>query len=176
MLSTVHDLKVDQTALPSENAFIFITNINIPVEYLNQLETIFQRVYNFIKKEYHSCPVVQYQVTSSYELRNTVDNSIRQWAGSFSPRNNLPGSLTPFEYFDDSFIQHLATVTDLNFIHQKLKFTNATTDYVFERLTSIIINVQSSVGPHFTTLLRRNLVYNKNGGRHSRHHITIPLP
>lgn len=175
MLSTVHDLKVDQTVLTSDEIFIFISNINIPVGHFNQLESIIQRVYNFIDGEYHSCPVVQYQVTSTYELRNIVDDSIRQWTGSFSPRNNLPGSITQFEYFDASFVERLTVATDLNSIVQKLKFTNANTNYVFERLTSIIVNVQAAVSGTFPTLVRRNLVYTRNV-RHFRNHITIPLP
>lgn len=176
MLSSVHNLKVDQTVLTSDESFIFISNINIPVDYLvEQRENIIQRAFNFIQGDYQTCPVVQYQVTCTYELRNTVDNSIRQWTGSFSPRNNLVGSLTPFEYFDASFNEKVTRATDIDFIHQKLRFTNVTTNYVFERLTSIIVNVQAAVGAHFTTLIHRNLVYNRNG-RHFRNHITIPLP
>lgn len=174
MLWTVHTLKVDQTVLACDGgSYIFISNINVPVAYLNQKQDIFARIYNFIQSEYVGCARVQYQVTSTYELRNTVDGSIRQWTGSFSPRNNLQGSLTPFEYFDDSFIGNVAAATDVNSVLQKLKFTNATTTYVFERLTSIIINVQAVVPTHFATLTRRNLV---NNGRHSRSHNTIELP
>lgn len=175
MFSTVHNLKVDQTVLTSNETYIFISNINIPVAYLNQKQDIFLRAYNFIQSEYHTCPVVQYQVTCTYELRNTVDNSIRQWTGSFSPRNNHLSSLTPFEYFDASFIEKVTTATDLNLILGKLRFTNAATNYVFERLTSIIINVQASVNAQFPTLIQRNLAYSRNG-RHFRNHITTQLP
>lgn len=173
---TVHDLKVDQTIFSSEESFIFVTNINIPVNYLEtNSEQVIQRVYNFINNEYANVPVVQYQVTATYELRNTVDNSIRQWTGSFSPRNNAFGSLTPFEYFDQSFVRRVHAASDLNFIQQKLTFANVATNYVFERLTSIIINVQAAVNAQFPTLIRRNLLYTRNG-RHYRNHQSYALP
>lgn len=172
---SVHDLKVDQTVLASDDSYIFISNINIPAVYLNHSEAILTRAYNFIRTDYHTCPVVQYQVTATYELRNTTDNSIRQWTGSFSPRNNLSGALTPFEYFDESFVEKIAVASDVNNIVQKLKFTNTATNYVFERLTSIIINVQASVKGTFATLAKRNLAYNRHG-RHFRNHNTIHLP
>lgn len=174
MLWTVHNLKVDQTVLTLDNGgCIFVSNINIPTTYLDQKEEILTRVYNFIQSDYIGCTSVQYQVTCTYELRNTVDGSIRQWTGSFSPRNNFYGSLTPFEYFGDSFIQIVANATDMNVVLEKLKFTNTATNYVFERLTSIIINVQALVNAHFPTLITRNLIYN---GRHFRSHNTIQLP
>lgn len=173
---TVHDLKVDQTVFSSEDSFIFVTNINIPVqELVNEPEQVIQRAYNFISTDYHNVPVVQYQVTATYELRNTVDNSIRQWTGSFSPRNNSYGSLTPFEYFNPTFIPRVRAASDLNYIRQKLTFVNVSTNYVFERLTSIIINVQASVNANFNTLIQRNLLYVRNG-RHFRNQHTFPLP
>lgn len=173
---TVHDLKVDQTVFPSEDSFIFISNINIPVGYVeNELEHVIQRAYNFISTDYQNVPVVQYQVTATYELRNTVDNSIRQWTGSFSPRNNAFGSLTPFQYFNPSFIPRVREASDLNYIRHKLTFANVTTNYVFERLTSIVINVQAAVNANFPTLMQRNLLYVRNGRRYRNQH-TFPLP
>lgn len=173
---TAHDLKVDQTVFSSEESVIFVTNINIPVNYLeNNPIDVIQRVYNFINIDYANVPVVQYQVTATYELRNTVDNSIRQWTGSFSPRNNAYGSLTPFEYFNASFVQRVQAASDFNFIREKLTFANVTTNYVFERVTSIVINVQAAVNANFGTLLQRNLIFTRNG-RHYRNHHTIALP
>lgn len=177
MVWTVNDLKVDQTVLTSDDVYIFITNINIPVGYFAELESVLARAYNFLQGEYDTCPVLQYQVTATYELRNTVDNSIRQWSGSFNPRqNNVYSSLADFEYFDATFIQKVAATTDTKFIQSKLHVKNITTNYVFERLTSIIINAQAAVSKHFPTLVRRNLIYNRHDGKHYRNHITLDLP
>jgi len=176
MVLTVNDLKVDQTVLTSDETCIFISNINIPVSYFDELEPVLERTYNFLLQEYDTCRVVQYQVTATYELRNTVDNSIRLWTGSFNPRNNIHSSLTAFEYLDGTFIQKVAATTDAQFILNKLLVKNIATNYVFERLTSIIINAQAAVSENFSTLLRRNLIYNSNNGRHLRNHITYHLP
>lgn len=171
---TVHDLKVDQTVLSSDNSVIFVTNINIPVANLEEQQVI-DRAYNFIQSEYAHVPSVQYQVTATYELRNTLDNSVRQWSGSFSPRNNLHGSLTPFEYFDQTFIPRVQAACDLNYVRQKLTLRNVNTNYVFERLTSIVINVQAAVPANFERLIQRNLFFVRNG-RHYRNQITFALP
>lgn len=176
MSLAVHHLKVDQTVLTSDETRIFISNINIPISYFEQIDSVVQRAYVFLQQEYDSCPVVQYQVTATYELRNTVDNSIRQWSGSFNPRNNIQGSLTPFEYFDASFIPKVTATTDPAFFLQQLRVKNISTNFVFERLTSIIINVQAAVPKHFPTLVRRNLLYNGTNYRHYRNHITFYLP
>lgn len=163
MLLTIQDLKVDQTVLSSDDRSILVTNINIPEHELVNLDNILDRVRTLVSTDYINTPNIQYQVCATYELRNTATGDIRQWTGSFNPSGNQANTLNQFEYFAPNFKQVVLNACSQNNIYQKLRFYHVQTNWVFHRLTSVIIAVQAVVPHNHPTLLKRSLLLRRNG-------------
>lgn len=165
MFLTLQDLKVDQTFLPHQQSGIFVTNINIPSSDLDNIESVLDRIVNLIVSDYINIAHVQYQVCATYELRNTKTGDVRQWTGSFNPRGNQQNTLSQFERFGPNFhtLVHRAIAPDN--IFNRLRFYHVETNWVFQRLTSIVISVQSEINFSHPTLIRRGLLANNHGRR-----------
>lgn len=178
MSLSLHDLKVDQTILASaDNSGIFVTNINIPQSELeNNLDNVLERVRHLIVTDYVGVLNIQYQVCATYELRNTVTGDTRQWTGSFNPRGNQSNSLCPFTTFNQSFEANVRQSCSEDNILGKLRFYHVQTNWVFHRLTSVIISVQAVVPLTHPTLLRRSLLANRYGRGRSRNICSFNLP
>ena len=174
MVWTLQDLKVDQTALSLNNVTIFVTNINIPNRYLDNVRPILEQVYNFINREYANLNEIQYQLTATYLLKNTETQEIRQWAGSFMPRQNNLSSIDSFHYYGPNFVNRVERLCDRASIGAKLLLHNVDTKWEFESLTSVVINFQASVPEDFLSLSQRNLRLTRYGRR--RNHTTFLLP
>jgi hypothetical protein len=164
MVLGLQDLKVDQTILPSiDNSGVFVTNINIPAEHLNNLDNILQRVRQLIVGDYTNVENIQYQVCATYELRNTQTGDFRQWSGSFNPRGNQLNTLSLFQHFDNNFERTVRQASTTENVLRRLRFYHVQTNWVFHRLTSIVISVQALVNLTHPTLLRRGLLANRHG-------------
>ena len=165
MFLTLQDIKVDQTVIPSETVGIFITNFNIPDGELINIDDILERVERLILTDYLNIDPVLFQVCATYQLRHVETNDLRQWTGSFNPRGNQVNTLCHFQRLNRQFKNVVKTSCSEENILRKLRFYHATTDWVFERLTSIIISVQSEIQFTHPTLLRRNLTPSRHGKR-----------
>lgn len=165
MFLTLQDLKVDQTVIPSEYSAIFITNINIPQSELINIDNVLERVKHLVLTDYINIDPVLFQVCATYQLRNVETNELRQWTGSFNPRGNQANTLCPFQRFNSQFKNIAKASCSEENILRKLRFYHTTTDWVFERLTSIIISFQSEIAFSHPTLLRRNLAISRHGKR-----------
>lgn len=175
MLLSIQDLKVDQTILPSEgNSGIFVTNINIPANELANLDNILTRVRLLIVNDYINVPNIQYQICATYELRNTETGDLRQWTGSFNPRGNQTNTLCPFQTFNLQFENVVRDSCSERNVLNRLRFYHVETNWVFHRLTSVLINVQSVVNLQHPTLLRRSLLAHRYG--RTRNICTFLLP
>jgi hypothetical protein len=174
MVLTVHDLKVDETIFENGDECMFVCNINIPEGYLYTPRPIFERVDAFVHQEYINIELVKYQVTATYELRHTDTGALRHWAGSFMPRENNLSSFDTFHLYGPDFVNTLLQVCDTNSIIASLLFHNIETKWVFDNLTSIVINLQARVPREFPTLIQRDLRVAHYGRQ--RRHITFPLP
>jgi hypothetical protein len=164
MLLSIQDLKVDQTILPSEgNSGILVTNINIPEAELHNLINVLQRVRQLIVGDYTNVSNIQYQICATYELRNTETGDLRQWTGSFNPRGNQTNTLCPFQTFNANFETIVRHACSEENVLNRLRFYHVQTNWVFHRLTSVIINVQSVVNLTHPTLLRRSLLAQRHG-------------
>lgn len=163
MLLTLQDLKVDQTLIPSDNRAILVTNINIPESELVNIDNVLNRVSDLIVLDYYNIHRVLFQVSATYELRNTATGDIRQWTGSFNPRGNQSSALGQFTQFTPAFKQEVTEAITPENIYNKLRFYHVETSWVFHKLTSIIISVQSEINLAHPTLLRRNLLTRRNG-------------
>jgi hypothetical protein len=166
MVFTIHDLKVDQTVIPSEDRGIFVTNINIPQSELSNIDDILERSRQLILANYIHVGNIQYQVCATYQLRNTVTGDQRQWSGSFNPRGNQINTLSPFMTFNNNSFKTIVkdACSDDN-IYAKLRFYNVTTNWVFDRITSVIIAVQSVVNLTHPVVLQRGLLATRHGRR-----------
>lgn len=176
MSLTVQHLKVDQTAILHENSYLLISNINIPVRFLNTLENngVLHRIIDFINQDYINIQNIYYHVTATYILKNSQSGATRQWSGSFSPAGNVLNAIQPFRLYSLASITNLPTVCNVNSTEAILRTSNLETVWKFESLTSIILNVQALVPINHPTLLFRDLVYTNHGRR--RVHNTFPLP
>jgi hypothetical protein len=176
MFYTIQDLKVDQTVLPSENRGIFVSNINIPVSELDNLANVLARTQQLIQTDYVNVPVIQYQVCATYQLKNINTGDTRQWAGSFNPRGNQNNTLSQFVVFNpDSFAANVINASSEDNIFARLRFYHVQTNWVFDKLTSIIICVQAEVDLTHPTLAQRGLLVLRHGN-HSRHVHSFLLP
>lgn len=171
---SVQHLKVDQTVLGLDNQSVFISNINIPERYLDQVRPVLDRVYAFARREYDDIPDVRYQLSATYDLKNKDTEEIRHWAGSFLPQANNPSSLDDFHIFGPSFAERLEPLCDRLAIGAKLSLRNADTRWEFDSLTSLVVNFQAKVPDEFPTLIRRNLRLTRHGRQ--RNHTTFLLP
>lgn len=165
MYLTVQDLKVDQTVITSENNGIFVTNINIPESELNNLDTVLERARLLIINDYTNIENIQFQVCATYELRNTQTGDLRHWSGSFNPRGNQSNALSQFQRFGPNFKTIVKDASSPDNVLRKLRFHHAQTNWVFSRLTSIIISVQSEINLTHPTLIRRSLLFQRHGRR-----------
>ena len=178
MTQPVDTLKVDQTAIPAQNGnFAFITNINVPVRFLENQETrpLFARIRTFIDNEYLPIPDIQYQFTAAYELRHLRTNQIRLFHGTFHPSGNAQASITQFRPLGADFVNHALQHLTLDNINRKLDFSDLETAWVVHRIRSVIVNVQGLAERHHGAIVRRNLQGSRSN-RHSRTHITYYLP
>lgn len=165
MLLTIQDLKVDQTVLSSDDRSILVTNVNIPEHELVNLDNILDRVSTLVSNDYINIPNIQYQVCATYELRNTATGDIRQWTGSFNPSGNQANTLNQFEYFAPNFKQVVQNACSQENIYRKLRFYHVQTNWVFHRITSVIIAVQAVIPNNHPTLIRRSLLLRRHGNR-----------
>lgn len=175
MFLTLQDLKVDQTLIPSENQGIFITNVNIPESEINNIDNVLARIVNLITTDYFNIANVQFQVCATYELRNTATGDVRQWTGSFNPRGNQSNALSQFQLFSPNFSQSVLNAISPENVYRKLRFFHVETNWVFQRLTSVIISFQSEIDLNHPTLFRRSLLLQRNG-RRNRSITTFLLP
>lgn len=174
MNTSVQHLKVDQTALSLGTFSIFVSNINIPEHYLERVRPVLERVYTFIRREYDGISDIRYQLTATYELKNTETGALRHWCGSFLPKENNLSSIDTFHVFGPNFVNRLEQLCDRPSITLKLALVNVETKWEFESLTSLVITVQAKVPDNFRSLINRNL-HNIQNGR-TRAHATFPLP
>jgi hypothetical protein len=176
MYLTIHDLKVDQTVLPmNDNSGIFVTNINIPEQNLNtNLDNVIQRARDLIVNDYIGTYNIQFQVCATYELRNTENGDERQWTGSFNPKGNQLNSLCPFNTFNQNFETIVKDSCSPENVYNKLRFYHAQTNWVFHKLTSAIISVQSVVNQTHPTILRKSLLARRHGSRRAIYSFLLP--
>jgi hypothetical protein len=174
----IDQLKVDQTAIPIQDGnFAFITNINVPVRYLDNAETpeTFERIRGFIAREYTPIEDIQYQFTAAYELRHLKTGQIRLFHGTFHPAGNQQASITQFRQFGADFIDHALQHLTLRNINRKLDFGDLDTAWVVHRVRSAIINVQGLTERGHHAIVRRNLQGTRNNKR-TRAHVVFFLP
>lgn len=165
MFLTLQDLKVDQTVIPSDHCGIFITNVNIPESEFGNLDNIIERIRQLIVTDYVNIDPILFQVCATYQLRNTETNDIRQWTGSFNPRGNQANTLSPFQRFTPQFNTVVNSAVSEDNVLRKLRLYHTTTNWVFEKLTSFIINIQSEVQLNHPTLLMKGLRVTHHGKR-----------
>ena len=85
------------------------------------------------------------------------------------------GSLSFFRLFDGSFERTVKQASTTENVLRRLKFYHVQTNWVFYRLTSIVISVQAQVHLTHPTLLRRGLLARRHG-RAKRNIHTFLLP
>jgi len=168
-------LKVDSTCdflRGEKKEVLIIYNINIPIYIVNhreELQNVLERIKNLLYNEFYE-NTVTFQITASYLLKHTETGQIRAWTGSFFVKNNTLAKLSPFLLFEkDSFIRK--SLIEIQDINNKLKLQNVDTKWRFERLESIIFNVQCKVNTNHHIIKYRQLC---NGLKRSHKVFSIP--
>lgn len=174
MFLTIQDLKVDQTVLASDNSGILVSNINIPEREFVNLEAVIARVNAFIISEYGSLGVIHFQVCATYELKHIETGDIRQWTGSFNPRGNQYNTLCQFQEFSPRFSAIVRQSCSDENVYRRLRFYHVQTNWVFHRLTSFIISVQSRVPLNHPSLLQHQ--HGRGRRQRGRSHRSFYLP
>jgi hypothetical protein len=161
-------LKIDatsiQTRLNNQNAFVIIYNINVPQHIVNQPNeflTTLQDIKNLVAGDFGGGHVL-FQITASYLLEHTETGQLRTWTGSFFVKNNSLAQVSSFIVFNaNNFVR--TSSLEIASLTQKLTLQNGNTKWKFNRLLSVIFNIQSTVDPTNRLLTTRNL---KNPRRH----------
>lgn len=167
--------KVDQTAISVNiDETLFISNINIPEHYLDNIRPVLERVFAFIQRDYIGIPLIRYNLSATYELVHKETGALRYWTGSFMPKEENLSTIDRFRILGPNFIERLLPLCNQNNIVQKLSLHGVQTVWQFQSLVSIVITVEAIVARNYHTLLLRDLLTRRNG--RTRKHITFPLP
>ena len=178
MAHSLEKLSVYQTAVPCQNRnFAFLTNINVPVCFLENEETrpLFARIRTFIDGEYLPIPDIQYQFTAAYELRHLRTNQIRLFHGTFHPSGNAQATITQFRPLGADFVNHALENLTLDNINRKLDFSDLEIAWVVHRICSVVVNVQGLAQRHHGAIVRRNLQGSRTN-RNSRTNTSYDFP
>jgi hypothetical protein len=175
---TTQDLKVDATSVPMDTVSrtLVIYNINIPrdVVYSDILwRDAVERTDRLIHNDLLPAFAIYYQVVATYYLTNLLTGEGQLWTGSFFSRGNNHAQLGIFREYDNTFIDSVSG--DVENIEERLNWYDGDTKWVFDRLESVIVNVQAEVSISHPTLLRRHIFQNVSG-RYIRTHVTFSLP
>lgn len=156
---------------------LLIYNINLPrnVVWSQSLwRDAIERTDRLIHNDLLPAYAVYYEITASYHLKNTETGEPRLWTGSFFSRGNAHAQLGIFREYDETFVD--AVSNEIVELEDRLAWFELDTKWVFDRLESVIINVQAEISSTHTTLQKRHLSHHASGGRHTRNHITFGLP
>jgi hypothetical protein len=171
------DLKVDITAVKGNSRdprYLVLCNISVPAFMVYNSESrreALVQIRNLIDRDFRDNRVV-YQLTGSYTLRKPNSDDVRDWTGSFFAHLNSPAQITDFQTFDSQhFVQFAGGA--MQDVDTKLTYTLAVdTEWVFDSLLAVIINVQSKVDPRDPLLRRRNLI----SATSKKNHVTFLVP
>jgi hypothetical protein len=155
------DLKVDAIVIgprlaAGDRRLILVYNINIPAYLSHEERTVaVARAQALLESDFRNTDV-QYQVTASYFLRHTHTDFERFWNGSFYARGNSPAQLSGFERFNSlTFATNVQRA--MRDAERKLTYTGLDTVWKFDRLNSIILNVQSKIRANHPVFGKRGL-------------------
>ena len=172
-----HVLKVDCTSLTIEKSdeeddqFMIIYNVNIPAEIVNndiERQAVLERVKNLLVHDFRGENVV-YQICAAYYLKHIDTNEEIVWSGSFFAKNNNPSRLLGFQVFDATEFVDICYDATEN-VDEKLRNNNFDTKWQYDRLISVIVNIQAEVPADHYIIRNRNLRFN------ARRHFTFSLP
>ena len=147
----------------NKNYFTVEYNINIPADVVHNPEeriNALERVKNLLETDFEQRDIIDYQMTGTYELRNTETGLLREWVGNFYAGLNNPAILQEFQVFDGhSFVNDVYPMLD--HVEAQLLFNGRDSKWKFERLQSIIFNVQCTVHENHKVLQNRKLTRKK---------------
>lgn len=157
----------------NKDHFVVQYNINIPAVVVQdpaaRLDAL-ERTRNLIENDFNNTDLVDYQITGTYELRNVDTNLVREWVGNFYAGLNNPAVIQDFQLFEsNSFINTVWPLLDN--VNAQLLFNGRDSKWKFERLQSIIINVQCTVFKNHRVLQNRQLT---RGNRRFRRNFILP--
>ncbi len=139
--------------------FVIQYNINIPAEVvqdpIRRLDAL-ERARNLIESDFGLDETIDYQITGTYELRNVDTNVVRTWVGSFYAGINNPSIIQDFQLFDGNSFVNTVWPT-LENVNTQLLFNGRDSKWKFDRLQSIILNVQCTVDKTHRILSNRGL-------------------
>ena len=139
--------------------FVVQYNINIPAyivqDPVTRLDAL-ERARNLIDTDFGFSDPIDYQITGTYELRNINTNMVREWVGSFYAGLNNPAIIQNFQLFDGNLFVNTVWPT-LENVNTQLLFNGRDSKWKFDRLQSIILNVQCTVDKTHRILSNRGL-------------------
>ena len=158
-LLTRNDLKVDATYLDGseQNSFLILYNVNVPSRLIfGDPANVAEQVKRFLDVEFPPPCTIYFQLTATYYIVNKQTGFERLWSGSFSPRQNLAARLLPFQNYDNaSFVNKFVNACDN--VQEKLTWFGRETVWEFDRLESVIVNVQTTAQHGHPALAGHNL-------------------
>jgi hypothetical protein len=172
-------LKVDATCLALDDSrweVLFISNINIPLQYFNNPGVI-ERVLNFVDSEYRNLQP-SYEICGAYYLKHKATEEEKFWSGSFFSHRNAVGARLPdlFRPYDRAGLE--TQLWQLDRIAASWAYLGGEdTAWEFHGAVAAIVNVNSRIAVDDQRLVRRGLAPRiHEGAGFSRKHVTFELP
>ena len=167
---------MDATSVRLEGGLrrILIYNFNLPAQYVDNPDLrrdVLRRVDAVVGADFRGVSA-NYMITASYNLLNVHTGAQHVWTGSFFLRGNAPSTISSFQPFTADF--QVNAFQSLQNVETKLTWLGVETAWVFDRLESVIVNVQASVRENDPILNVRRL--DQRGTVGDRRHETFFLP
>lgn len=143
---------------------ILLYNVSVPAEIIRdpiRRRNVLERVGDFLAYDFGPDAQISYQITATYYLINTIDQTLRLWSGSFFTRENNPNLVQDFRRFNaQTFVEQAFAGTEN--VEAKVQWRGLDTNWQFDSLQTVVISAQCKVGQNSAVLRRRNLRAKKN--------------
>ncbi len=152
--------RVDATCGAVDSKYIVIYNISIPKHMVDidaSRRAALETSKRLLEEDFPTAEVYV-SLTASYHLRNSETGATKYWSGSFWGKlNSGPAEITPFlRFVPETFV---ATTFRLSTnIEEVLSWGGLETDWKFESLEALVLNVNVKVNANDAVLTDRGLL------------------
>lgn len=172
MLLIPERFKVNGLIVPVRGSdhFVYALNFNLPAEDLenpDRANELLESVQTCIEDEFPTeigIGEVYFRITASYILTHVATKEPRLWQGSFQPRTTQEHNILSNRLFSpDTFGRTAGEAVSPERVVRKLKLGNENSNWIFNKLRSVIISFQAKC-KYNTHIFRQGSLFIPNTG------------